>query len=144
MSIMWTIAEQALRSQINAAPAQIATPPRFGMMAAAGLLCVAGIVFALAGIYMGLTMHFPPAVAALGTSGAAFGAAGIVVGMIHLRRHLHKRRLSRLPAAGNQMDAINDALLDIVEELEEPIKAYPKTAMALAALTGMVAGSRLN
>lgn len=113
-------------------------------MAAAGLLCVAGIAFALAGVYMGLAMHFPPAVAALGTSGAAFGAAGIVVGMIHVRRTLHKRRVSRLPAAGNQMDAINDALLDLVEELEEPIKAYPKTAMALAALTGIVAGSRLN
>ena len=145
MSIMWTIAEQALRNQMTATPAVSAAPPRFGMYAAAGLLCMAGMAFSLAAIYMGLAATVPPAMAALGTAAAAFSAAGILIGIVQLRRVLHKQRMARLPVVDNMnMDAINHALQMIIEEFEEPVKAYPKTAMALAALAGLVAGNRIH
>ena len=143
MSIIWTIAEQALRTQMSATPAVISPPPRFGIYAAAGLLCTAGMVFALAGVYMGLAMYIAPAGAALGTAGAAFAAAGLMIATVQARRMIHKRRMASLPAADN-MEAVNEALQMIVEELEEPVKAYPKTAMALAALAGLVAGHRIH
>jgi len=146
MSIMWTIAEQALRNQMTATTQAVyAAPPRFGMYAAAGLLCVAGMAFSLAAIYMGLSASVPPATAALGTAATAFAAAGGLIGIVQLRRLLHKKRMARLPAVDNiNMDAINDALQMILEEFEEPVKAYPKTAMALAALAGLVAGKRIH
>ena len=144
MSIMWTIAEQALRNQMTATTQAVyAAPPRFGMYAAAGLLCVAGMAFSLAAVYISLAATLPPAAAALCTAGAAFASAGMLIGIVQLRRMLHKKRMARLPAVDN-MDAINNYLQMIAEEFEEPVKAYPKTAMALAALVGLVAGNRIH
>jgi hypothetical protein len=146
MTILWTIAEQVMRQQLSgaASPFALSSVPRmrFGMYAVAGFITALGVIFSFVAAYLWLLTVYSPPLAAMATAGLAFLLAGVLVGLSLALRTM--RRAKRRKAQVDNMAMMNSAMAMIAEELEEPVKAYPKTAIALATLAGIVAGDKLH
>jgi hypothetical protein len=110
----------------------------------AGFLALTGIPFLAYAFYLWIiTQDYVPYEAALYTTLALFMLA-IVCGLIG---HLLKSRLKRRRAVHHQDDMagmIQTLLGAMEEELEGPMRDYPKTTLAAAAIAGMFAGKYLH
>jgi hypothetical protein len=145
MSIVWTIAEQAMRQQMSAAAsAQFVSTGkgRLALCAVAAVLVVLAAVFGGIGFYLWLEPVWGPAAAAGFTALALFVAAVLCIGINYLMGRARRREREILHR--HEAGMLNDLLAVAAEELEEPIQNYPKTAALVAALAGLIAGKHLH
>jgi hypothetical protein len=147
MTILWTIAEQVVRQKMNAAsPFSLQNGPgtlcKLGLYGVAGFMGVMAAVFAFIALYLWLLSLYAAPVAALLTSLTAFFAALLIVGGLALAKRMRKQK-KRL-ARGRDMALVSTALAMVSEELEQPVKDYPKAAVGLAVMAGLMAGNKLH
>jgi hypothetical protein len=143
MNLLYAIAEQAMTRHMNGMLAPYGRPARLplGLYILAGFMVGAGLLFTMAGAYMGLL-----AAGVAGYAAALITAAGIFAVVAVLMAGALAADLWRRQKSERLRDEGLATLQSLVEsaavELEEPIRAHPKTAVALAALAGAAAGGR--
>lgn len=121
-------------------------PPRtggnFALLALAGGGIVAGLVLANVALHTFLSGLYADDLAALLTAGAVFAEALAALGL----RALLQQRNKEVATAAPQIspEEIQKMLGELYEGFEEPVRENPKTAVALAAVAGMLLGRRLH
>ena len=109
-----------------------------------GLFAVTGIPFLGYGFYLWIiSQEHTPLEGALYTTLALFALAAVC----GLAGHIMTTRLKRRRAMLHQDDMaglVQTLLGAIEEELEGPMREYPKTTLAAAAIAGMFAGKYLH
>ena len=71
--------------------------------------------------------------------------AGLAVVLLLVSGSIGRYKRMRVAAYQSEVTRRIEAVTQaIMSEIEEPVKAYPKTAVSLAALAGYVAGDRVN
>lgn len=111
----------------------------WALVALSCLLAGAGVFFLVLSLHRYLESVYPPAQAALATglSAMAFAVlAGIVAWYLHQQKQA-TRGIARVELGKN----IKDLIESLTGELDDPVRENPKTAVAIAALTGFFAGS---
>lgn len=108
----------------------------------AAVLTVMAIGFGLFATYAYLVTIYVPQAAALMVAGIAFAVALVSAGISMLYMNRRARRmvsqtLNPQPDIAKTVTAMIDS---IAEELEEPIRENPKTAIMIASLAGFLAG----
>jgi hypothetical protein len=101
------------------------------------LMCV-GLIFGLYAENLWLDTKYAPEIAALATGGSA-----IILALIFLSigKSIGNSKKSQFANSSPDIsNTIKQVIEAIGEELEEPIRDNPKTAIALASLVGFVAG----
>ena len=123
--------------------------PRFsfaelGLDILAIILALTGLGFCLYGEYVWLLSVFTPAIAAFCVGGSAFTLALALTLVGDLISSGKSKRSSRTESAPSVdlPKLVSDTINSLSEELEEPIRDNPKTALMLASLAGFVAGER--
>ncbi len=107
-----------------------------------GVLAVIGIAFLMISEYFRLKAVYMPDAAALITAGTAVFMSIFcgLIGMAVMKRE-KDRHIAHTPP--QDIAKTISALVDSLgEELEQPIRENPKTAVMLASLAGFVAGDR--
>lgn len=109
----------------------------------AALLTVMGVGFLLFAEYAYLTAIYSPELAAVGVACTAMAVSllSAATGMIVMDKRAS--RAKRLPSMGPQPDiakTITGLIDSLAEELEDPIRENPKTAIMIASLAGFLAG----
>jgi hypothetical protein len=112
------------------------------LMGLSGALAIIGIAFVMVSEYFWLKAMYMPDMAALFTAGTAvflslfFGLIGMAIMKQGKDRHaVHTPPQDIAKTIGALVDSLG-------EELEQPIRENPKTAVMLASLAGFVAGDR--
>jgi len=107
------------------------------------LFALIGTIFAVIAVDRYLQNRYTPEVAALSVAALLFAVA--LLARISKYFILKKKVSPAKSAAPGAADGTYASIKGIFEELEEPIRENPKTALALAALAGMLLGkSRIN
>lgn len=125
------------RSRVSEAKKQ------WGMIAAGAASGVIALCFLTSALYMGLTLVFIPALAAL-TTGVVIGT--VALGCLYCAKRTEERegaqQAARQPAVmPEQIGEIFDGLMS---DLEQPVKDNPGTALLLATLAGFMTADRLH
>lgn len=112
----------------------------FGLLAFSGLLLCLGLGFLLGAAYLWFDKNYTPEVAAAMTGIlsmllALLGAAGA-----YFFAYFRRRRIQTLKS--EIAETVQTALEYADEELGEPVRENPKTAVMIASLAGFVAGER--
>ena len=130
-----------LNSRLSPFPKLSATGVIFGGMAS--VLAVTAMVFALMTEYLWLRALYAPYLAALVTAGTAVFLSLVAawISSIAMKRGRERNALSRGPSPdiAKTLSSLIDSFGD---ELEQPIRENPKTAVMLASLAGFMAGDR--
>ena len=112
-----------------------------GLMALSALLFCAGVIFAMMSGYGWLLTQFTQPLAAL-------ISAGFILGLALLSSLTGFLLIKKQPAPAMQQDEmlqIIDAVTELLgEELTDPIKENPKTAILLASVAGFAAADHLH
>jgi hypothetical protein len=108
------------------------------LIAISVVLTCTGLIFGLHAENLWLETKYTPEIAALATGVTAIAFALVSFGMGKSMGEAKKRDyVDTTPDIGNTIKQVIEA---IGEELEDPIRDNPKTAVALASLAGFVAG----
>lgn len=113
-----------------------------GLMVLAGVMLLLGLVFAALAGYGWLLMHYPQPTAALITAGFILGLSILssLIGVALLQRRAPPPRRQNEEEI---MEAVSEIMTIVSEELAEPIKENPKTAVILSGVAGFAAGERM-
>ncbi len=112
------------------------------MMAFAGLFVLIAFIFLLIALYYSLSKQYAPDMAALMTAGASLAIALLTVLAGHTVREYSRPKIDRtFHDIKSQFDA---ALKNMEGDWEAPIRENPKTAVALAALAGLLLADRIT
>lgn len=109
------------------------------MTAVSVAMTVMGLAFALYAGNLWLITITSPEIAALSTAGIAFALA-LVSAMIGKAVATGKKRHTAAAAQSDVKHIISDIINALGDELDDPIRENPKTAIVLASLAGFVAG----
>jgi hypothetical protein len=133
---------RAVESVMAPPPVKRGSPAARFMTALAAILGFAACVALAAGVFMWLDEVYP-----LRQALVLFGAGGILVasvigGATYAVSHWRKIKLRiAKKVVERKVHSLFDAVMD---EFEVPVKLYPKTATAIAALAGVAIGDRLG
>lgn len=113
----------------------------WGLTGCAVFLAAMGLIFLNIAVYNSLSERTGMPLAALGTAAAVFAEALLALAL----RYLFRRPAPRQDAAHKPQgyEDLYFALRDACEDLEGPVRENPKTAVALAALAGMMLARRM-
>lgn len=110
-----------------------------------GLLAVTGIPFLAYSFYLWIiSQEHMPVEAAAYTTLALFLLAGVCGFTAHILTSRNKRRRALQHHNDDMAGMIQTLLGAMEEELEGPMRDYPKTTLAAAAIAGMFAGKYLH
>lgn len=109
------------------------------MTAVSVAMTVMGLAFALYAGNLWLMTFLPPEIAAISTAGVAFVLA-LVSAMIGKAVATRKKRHVPATAPSDVTHIISNIINALGDELDDPIRENPKTAIMLASLAGFVAG----
>lgn len=112
-----------------------------GLMALSGLLFCTAFIFAVLSSYQWLASIYPPAEASLYLCGGllGIGVVGTLVSALALRPKVPVHDV-----AEETTETIEQILLVLGDELAEPVKENPKTALFLAGLAGFFANEHVH
>jgi hypothetical protein len=114
-----------------------------GVIFMAGLIALAALGFLIASVYTVLLLIYPVQIA------AALTGAGLLIlsGLIFWSgaRLMQQKRREDETVTRERIESLVDVMADnVTEEMSEPVRDNPKTAMAAAAIAGFLAGDRLR
>jgi hypothetical protein len=110
----------------------------FGAAALLGVVAVIYLIFALS---YWLRTQYSPDVAALATGGIALTVALLIAAVGYTYNVIRK---SKIEAVTDEMkEKVVHALETMSEEMEDPIRNYPKSSIAIATLAGYLVGNRV-
>ena len=110
----------------------------FGTAALLGIVAIIYLIFALS---YWLRAQYTPDVAALATGGVALAVALLIAAVGYTYNVIRK---SKIEAVADEMkEKMIHALEAVSEEMEDPIRNYPKSSLALATLAGYLVGNRV-
>lgn len=114
---------------------------RLGLFALASFMGVVACGFFIAAAYLWLSAHFPPVTAFTYAGLTALAMATLAL----LAAYLYKLyRLKRMKAMKDLIAAqLQDAATYADNELSQPVRDNPMTAVVIASLAGFIAGERL-
>jgi len=142
MSSLLATAEGLLIDRIlcNDAPFTGKSKTGLGLFALAGVLLTIALGFFIYAAYLWLVSNYPPEIAAAAAGGLTLGVAALCAlgayGFLQYKR-------SRLKKLKNEIaDTMQNALEFADEELAQPVKDNPKTAVLIASLAGFIAGEK--
>jgi len=143
MQALLPIIEQMLIDAVISKKAPFMRKNKFGLglLALSAILFLTALVFAFIAVYGWLLTEFEQPVAAIILASFIMGMSALsaLIG-IYLSR---KRRPA--PIQTDEISELISTLTEVLgDELLEPIKQNPKTAVLLASAVGFVAGDRLN
>ena len=145
-ALLFPLLEQAIVNGFLSKAPPFARKNKFGLslIALSGLFLVIGIIFAILAGYGWLLTEFTQPLAALIVAGSV-----VVLGLFFaLLGYLKLKQRPSVPAMdvpSDQITEIATLLGEVVEEeLAEPIKQHPKTALLLASVAGFVAADRFQ
>ena len=128
--------------------------PRISLTGIALIMCgvvlgVMSVVTLFVAEYLYLVTLYTAPLAALGVACTALALSLLTCagGMLVMSSKRSRRRARHVPQAQAQPDIAKtvSALIDsIAEELEDPIRENPKTAVAIAGLAGFLAGDQVR
>jgi hypothetical protein len=128
----------ALGGQENARKTDRVNQMLFGAAALLGVVAVIYLIFALS---YWLRTQYTPDVAALATGGIALAIALLVAAIGYTYNVI---RNSKIEAVTDEMkEKMLHALETVSEEMEDPVRNYPKSSIALATLAGYLVGNRV-
>lgn len=145
MALLLDIADQALRQQIYAVAASAiarTSKDRIVLYIFAGFCAALALIFGAISAFFGLATLYSLPVAAALTAAGLLGLAGFTLLGAVLHKSMRRRKFAHMQA--NQWQVVDNMVTLAAQELEEPIRAYPKTAALIAGIAGMVAGRQLH
>ncbi len=143
MSRLLPIAEQlimvgALGSQMQQRKVDRTSQIIFGMAAVLGVLAVIFLIFALS---YWLRAQYSPDVAALATAGVVLSLALLVTAIGYAYSTIRRTKINSV--TDELKDKVMKAVEAVTEEMEDPIRQYPKSSVALATLAGYMVGNKV-
>lgn len=107
----------------------------------AAVLVLVSVMFMILALSYWLKQNYEPDVAAIVTGGVVLSLALLVTAVGYAYSVIRK---SKIHAVGDELkDKVFKAIEDISEELEDPIRDYPKSSVALATLAGYLFGTKI-
>ena len=141
MAIRATLLEQVLISMLTQDSISSRRSPAGPAFIVSAVLALAGSGFLIVAGYEWIAMHYDVQTAQIGVGLLALALALIVATGAYA---VHIYKLKKVRAYYNVVkDNINNAMHLVADELEEPIRENPKTAMLMASLAGYVAAEKL-
>lgn len=141
VNLMGLIGHIALDKFISAgAPVSQKSKAVLGLMALAGFFIFLGLGFLLFALNQWLATIYLPHIATAITGGVCLFLAVIAILCTYLVVELKKSRLQKVQ--NDMLGMINDVMDSADEELAGFIQGNPKTALAVAALAGVLLGKR--
>ena len=112
-------------------------------MGIAAVLAVAAVIFAVMTEYLWLRAFYAPYLAALVTACTAvlLSLVAAWIGSMTMKRDKRRDAIARGPSP-DIAKTLSSLIDSFEEELEQPIRENPKTAIMLASLAGFMAGDR--
>lgn len=143
MSRLLPVAEQLLMLGALGGQVQPRRSDKLGMIifGVAALLGVVALVFLIVAMSYWLQSRYSPDLAALLTAGVALSFAVLVAAVGYAVNEIRKNKINAV--ADELKERVSNALEAVSEEMEDPIRAYPKSSLALASLAGYVIGSKV-
>lgn len=105
-------------------------------------LMVAGLVFLIYGAHIWLSIHYSKDMAAIITGIISLALSVIIASILFVVIHYHKIRIKKLHKKIE--DKIQSSLLNLENELSEPIRNNPKTALIIASFLGFLAEEQFS
>lgn len=99
-------------------------------------------LFLLAGGYLWLESLYGAQTAILIVGSAAASLSLLSLFVVWYVERVKRQRIAAYQS--NITKTIDEALSNLMSELEQPVRAYPKTAVSLAALAGYAAGEKMQ
>lgn len=107
----------------------------------AGVLTLVALLYLIVAVSYWLRAQYTPDVAALATAGIILCFALLVTAAGYAYAVIRK---SKIDAVADEMkNKVMHVLETMSEEMEDPIRNYPKSSVAIATLAGYMVGNRL-
>lgn len=108
----------------------------------AGVMIVMSVGFTLFAEYIYLTAIYNPATAAIGVActGLVIAMLSAATGMLAMDKKTDKRPVQNTGPQPDIAKTLTGLIDSLAEEMEDPIRENPKTAIMIASLAGFLAG----
>ncbi len=114
----------------------------WGYLALAGISGVIALSFLTSALYMGLSVVFTAPIAALLT-GLSIGVVSLLC-LYAANRTERRAKVNSILQQQMTSAELTEKMEGLLQEIEQPIKENPATALVLAALTGFMTADRLH
>lgn len=143
MSNLLATAENLLIDRIlsDDSPFSGKSKARLGLSTLAGLLLAVALGFFIYASYIWMTSNYPPETAAIMAGGLTLLTSCICSLSAYAIAHYKRTRIKQMKQ--DMTKTMQNALEMADDELSQPIKDNPKTAILIASLAGFIAGEKL-
>ena len=139
MPSAFQLIEKVMIDKLSSAPASLG-----GVESIKQFLCVlsfsfmtVALVFLVYGTHTWLSVHYDEGVAAILTGAISLAVSAIIAGILYALICYHKMRIRKVQ--DKIVDKIRLSLSALEDELSDPIRENPKTALMIALFLGFIA-----
>lgn len=143
MQSAFQLIEKVMIDKLSSAPASLG-----GVESIKQFLCVltfsfmtVALVFLVYGTHTWLSVHYDEGAAAILTSAISFAVSAIIVGILYALICYHKMRIKKVQE--KIVDKIRLSLSALEDELGDPIRENPQTALMIALFLGFIAKDQI-